>query len=249
MGKAGDHHHGVEAVGGFPPPGSGACPPYMIESPQLRWAFIRKVYVIVAMQMLATVAVAAAVYFAPAIRRFFAARTTAALVAFVAIIISPIILMVPMVFLRKRHPINLFLLALFTICESFAVGLGCLSAKGIIVIEAASLTFVVVFGLTLYTFWAAKRGHDFSFLGPFLIAASLILVIYCLVQFLLPMGKVAVTVYGCIAALVFSGFSIYDTDNLIKRHSYDEYVTAAISLYLDVINIFMSIVTCLNSSD
>lgn len=91
MGKGGDHHHhDVEAVGGFPP-SAGAYPPYMIESPQLRWAFIRKVYVIVAMQMLATVAVAAAVYFVPAIRRFFAARTPAVLAAFVAIIISPIL--------------------------------------------------------------------------------------------------------------------------------------------------------------
>ncbi|TVU41728.1 hypothetical protein EJB05_15273, partial [Eragrostis curvula] len=263
MGKGNHHHYDVES-GGFPPAaGAGAGPcPYMIESPQLRWAFIRKVYVIVAMQMLTTVAVAAAVYFVPAIRRFFAARTPAALAAFVLIIVAPLIgeqsraeqssgssMMFPMLFLRKRHPINMFLLALFTVCMSFSVGLGCLSAKGIIIIEAASLTFVVVFGLTLYTFWAAKRGHDFSFLGPFLVAATLILMLYGLVQFLLPMGKVATTVYGCVAALVFSGFIIYDTDNLIKRHSYDEYVTAAISLYLDIINIFMSIVTCLSSSD
>jgi protein lifeguard len=63
------------------------------------------------------------------------------------------------------------------------------------------------------------------------------------------LGKVATTIYGCLGALVFSGYIIYDTDNLIKRHSYDEYVLAAISLYLDVINIFMYIVTCLTSSD
>lgn len=66
---------------------------------------------------------------------------------------------------------------------------------------------------------------------------------------LLPMGNVATTVYGCVAALVFSGFIIYDTDNLIKRHTYDEYITAAISLYLDTINIFMAIVTALSASD
>jgi protein lifeguard len=64
---------------------------YMIESPQLRWAFIRKVYALVAMQLLATAAAAAAVYFVPAIRRFFAARTPAAVAAFVAIILAPII--------------------------------------------------------------------------------------------------------------------------------------------------------------
>ncbi|PVH63511.1 hypothetical protein PAHAL_2G044800 [Panicum hallii] len=142
----------------------------MIESPQLRWAFIRKVYALVAMQLLATAAAAAAVYFVPAIRRFFAARTPAAVAAFVAIILAPIILVLPMVFLRKRHPVNLVLLALFTVSMSFAVGLGCLSRKGIIIIEAASLTLVVV------------RNHDFSFLGPFLAAACLILMLYWLGQ-------------------------------------------------------------------
>ncbi|KAL6880127.1 hypothetical protein ACP4OV_011692 [Aristida adscensionis] len=228
---------------------AGIVCPYMIESPQLRWAFIRKVYVIVAMQMLTTVAITAAVYLLPAVRQFFAARSPAALTAFVVIIIAPIIVMLPMMFLRDRHPINLVLLALFTICMSFAVGLGCLSSKGIIIIEAASLTFVVVLGLTVYTFWAAKRGHDFNFLGPFLFAACLILMLYGLFQMLLPMGRMATTVYGCVSALVFSAFIIYDTDNLIKRYTYDEYVTAAISLYLDTVNIFMSIVTALNASD
>ncbi|KAK1681957.1 hypothetical protein QYE76_042805 [Lolium multiflorum] len=233
MGK----HRDVEA-------GGMACP-YMIESPQLRWAFIRKVYVIVSMQLLATIAVASTVYLVPDIRRFFLARTPAALAAFVLIIVAPIIVMIPMMCLRNRHPINLILLALFTICMSFSVGLGCLSSKGGVIIEAALLTFVVVLSLTIYTFWAAKRGHDFSFLGPFLFAACLILMLYGLIQMLLPMGKVGTTVYGCISALVFSGFIIYDTDNLIKRHTYDEYVTAAIALYLDIINIFMAILTAL----
>ena len=50
---------------------------------------------------------------------------------------------------------------------------------------------------------------------------------FCYLQMLLPMGSVATTVYGCVVALVFSGFIIYDTDNLIKRHGYDEYVMAA----------------------
>ncbi|RLN35612.1 BI1-like protein isoform X2 [Panicum miliaceum] len=242
MGK-GDHSDlEAAAAAAFPPA-------YMIESPQLRWAFIRKVYALVAMQLLATVAVASAVYFVPAIRRFFAARTPAAVAALVAIIVAPIILVLPMVFLRKWHPINLVLLALFTVAMSLAVGLGCLSRKGIIIIEAASLTLVAVVGLTLYTFWAARRGHDFSFLGPFLAAACLILMLYWLAQMLLPMGSVATTVYGCVVALVFSGFIIYDTDNLIKRHGYDEYVMAAISLYLDTVNIFMAIVNCMSSSD
>jgi len=38
------------------------------------------------------------------------------------------------------------------------------------VLEALILTGAIVCALTGYTFWAAKRGQDFSFLGPALFA-------------------------------------------------------------------------------
>jgi protein lifeguard len=68
-------------------------------------------------------------------------------------------------------------------------------------------------------------------------------------QILFPMGKTGTMVYGCVAALVFSGFIIYDTDNLIKRYTYDEYVSAAIELYLDIINLFIAILNMLEGCD
>jgi protein lifeguard len=48
------------------------------------------------------------------------------------------------------------------------------------------------------------------------------------------------TIYGFVATLVFSGFIVFDTHMLLKRHTYNEYIVAAISLYLDVINLFMA---------
>jgi hypothetical protein len=39
---------------------------------------------------------------------------------------------------------------------------------GKIILEAVKLTTAVVISLSLYTFWTAKRGHDFSFLSTFL---------------------------------------------------------------------------------
>jgi hypothetical protein len=70
---------------------AGVACTYMIERPELRWAFIRKVYAIVATQLVVTVAIAAAVYSVPAIRRFFLARTPASLAAFVLVIVAPLI--------------------------------------------------------------------------------------------------------------------------------------------------------------
>ncbi|KAF0912785.1 hypothetical protein E2562_019010 [Oryza meyeriana var. granulata] len=234
-------HSGAVAGGGMYP--------YMIESPQLRWAFIRKVYVIVAVQLLVTVAVAAAVNLIEPIKTFFQGRKPEVLAAYVIILVAPLIMMLPMIYFRNKHPINLFFLFLFTVCISFSVGMGCLSKNGTVIFEAAAITLAVVVSLTCYTFWAAKKGYDFEFLGPFLVAAALVLVLYSLITILYPMGRTAKLVYGCVTALVFSGFIIYDTDNLIKRYTYDEYVAAAITLYFDIINLFMALVTALQAAD
>ncbi|KAE8817875.1 BI1-like protein [Hordeum vulgare] len=149
----------------------------------------------------------------------------------------------------QRHPVNLLLLALFTVAISFAVGLTCAFTKGEVILESAILTTVVVVSLTTYTFSAASRGHDFNFLGPFLFAAVMILMVFALIHAFFPLGRISLMVYGGLAALVFCGYIIYDTDNLIKRYSYDEYVWAAVALYLDVINLFLSLLTLFRASD
>ncbi|WOL15271.1 BI1-like protein isoform X2 [Canna indica] len=220
--------------------------PNMMESPQLRWGFIRKVYLIVAFQLLLTIVVAVAINLIDPIRHFLLARTTASLVLSLFIMILPLLVMFPMMYFSHRHPVNLVLLFLFTVCLGLSVGLVCMNRDGKVILQAATLTAAVVMGLTLYTFWAAKRGHDFNFLGPFLFAAVLALSIFSLIHFFFPMGKTTTMVFGCISAIVFSGFIVYDTDNLIKRHSYDEYVSAAISLYLDIINLFLALLSIMD---
>ncbi|KAK2398564.1 hypothetical protein QL285_048491 [Trifolium repens] len=46
----------------------------------------------------------------------------------------------------------------------------------------------MMFGFTLYTFFAAKRGHDFSFLGSFLFGSLSIIILFSLIQILFPYG-------------------------------------------------------------
>ncbi|KAF3641568.1 BI1-like protein [Capsicum annuum] len=193
--------------------------PAMLENPQLRWAFIRKVYSILTIQLLLTIAVASVVVTVHPIAHFF------------------------------RHPVNYLLLGLFTVTLAFAVGLTCAFTSGKVILESVILTAAVVISLTLYTFWAAKRGHDFNFLGPFLFAALIVLMLFGFIQLLFPLGRLSVMIYGCLASILFCGYIIYDTDNLIKRYTYDEYIWAAVALYLDVINLFLSILTIFRVSD
>ena len=47
-------------------------------------------------------------------------------------------------------------------------------------------------------------------------------------------------------AIVFCGFIIYDTYNIMHRLSPEEYVMAAVELYLDLLNLFLAILRILN---
>lgn len=53
---------------------------------------------------------------------------------------------------------------------------------GKIVLEALILTSAVVAGLTGYTFWASKKGKDFSYLGPFLFTSLIVLLVASFMQ-------------------------------------------------------------------
>ncbi|KAH7522418.1 hypothetical protein FEM48_Zijuj07G0136400 [Ziziphus jujuba var. spinosa] len=150
---------------------------------------------------------------------------------------------------QQKHPLNFVFLGLFTVSLSLTVGVTCANTEGSIVLEALILTSAVVASLTAYTFWASKKGKDFSFLGPILFTGLIILVLSSFIQVFFPLGSTSSAVYGAIGAIIFSGYIVYDTHNLIKRFSYDEYIWAAITLYLDILNLFLTILRMLRQGD
>lgn len=70
-----------------------------------------------------------------------------------------------------------------------------------------------------------------------------------LLQVFFPFGSATTAVYGGLSAIVFSGYIVYDTDNLIKRFTYDEYIWASVTLYLDILNLFLTILRMLRQGD
>ncbi|KAL5203636.1 hypothetical protein ABZP36_008507 [Zizania latifolia] len=210
------------------------------EDPRLRWAFVRKVYGILALQLAFTAAIAAVACAVKPVPRFLESGSLASWLVYIAILLSPLLVLWPMLKYREKHPVNLLLLGLFTLCESFTIGVFSSCFLGKVVLQATILTAIAVFSLTIFTFWAAHRGHDFSFMYPFLFASLLVLMAYLVIQIWFPQGRVGMTIYSCIATVLFSGFLVFDTHQLIKRHTYNEYIIAAISLYLDIINLFMA---------
>lgn len=50
-----------------------------------------------------------------------------------------------------------------------------------------------------------------------------------------------------LGAIVFSCFIVFDTHMLIHKLSPEEYIVAAINLYLDIINLFLEILKILDA--
>lgn len=87
------------------------------------------------------------------------------------------------------------------------------------VLQALLITTGVFVGLTLFTF---QTKLDFSSFGPFLFAGVMGLITAGVVGIFLPFGKTTDLVIACIGVLIFSGFVLYDTQNIMKRLSVDE---------------------------
>ncbi|CAK9161874.1 unnamed protein product [Ilex paraguariensis] len=212
---------------------------------QLRWGFIRKVYGILAAQIVLTTAVSSVTVLYSPINDLL--RGNSGLLLF--LLFLPLLLLWPLHIYQQKHPLNLVFLGLFTVSLSLTVGVSCANTEGRIVLEALILTSAVVASLTGYTFWASKRGKDFSYLGPILFTSLMVLFLTGFIQMFFPLGSTSVAIYSGISAIIFSGYIVYDTDNLIKRFTYDEYIWASVTLYLDILNLFLTIMRMLRSSD
>ncbi|XP_047952289.1 protein LIFEGUARD 3-like [Salvia hispanica] len=222
--------------------------PSMEENPQLRWAFIRKVYTILAVQLIATIVVAAFVADHQSIALFFG-TTWAGWAIYAVILISVFMVICLLSALQHKHPINFILLGIFTLFMGLLVGLAVSFVSAMIVIEAAAATLAVVVCLTLYTFWAARRGEDFSFLVPFVITVVVTLVLLVIFQIFFPLGKISTMLYNGLFILLLCAYIIIDTDNLIKRNKYEQYIWASITLYFDILNMFLKFLRALISAN
>ncbi|PNF39351.1 hypothetical protein B7P43_G01508 [Cryptotermes secundus] len=114
---------------------------------------------------------------------------------------------------------------------------------------ALSVSVVFCFGLTIF---AMQTKWDFTVMGGGLFVALIILIIFGIVAIFIP-GKIMNLIYASCGALLFSLYLIYDTQLMIGgEHKYsispEEYIFAALSLYLDIVNIFLYILRIIGAS-
>ena len=109
--------------------------------------------------------------------------------------------------------------------------------------QAAVLT-VGAFGiLTAYAFVSRR---DFSAWGSFLVVGVWVLIGTSLLNLFFRNAVVDLWL-AAVTVLIFSGLLIFDTWRLRNHYGPDEYVGAAVQIYLDLLNMFMAILRILGS--
>lgn len=115
---------------------------------------------------------------------------------------------------------------------------------GDIILQAIILTGAIFQSLTLFTF---KSKIDFSFLGPGLDIGLTALFIWGISSLIV--GIQIGNLYALVGSIIFCGYILYDTHKIIHTLSHDDYVSAAIHLYLDVLNLFLDLLKLLKYLD
>jgi len=207
-------------------------------NPAIKAAFIRKVYSILSVQLILTVCGAATFMFVDSARSFALSSTG----VFYTALFLPFGLLFALMCYKDKHPTNMYLLSAFTLCEAYTIGVVCAryyeAGYGMIVLQALLLTAAVFCSLTSYVFVTKK---DFSWMGGALYAGLMIMVMWGFINMIFPVtfGGFGHTIFALGGALLFSGYILYDTSLIMHHLGPDDYIMAAVNLYLDIINLFL----------
>jgi modulator of FtsH protease len=105
---------------------------------------------------------------------------------------------------------------------------------------AAGMTAAIFFALAAI---ATVTKKDFSFMGQFLYAGAILLLVAFVIALFFPVPAMVVTL-SAIAVLIFSAFILYDISRIIHGGE-TNYIMATMALFLDLFNVFINLLNLL----
>ncbi len=155
------------------------------------------------------------------------------------------VLLISLYFTKTKPGLNLIILFGFTFMTGLTLtpllsAILALPAGAGILTNAFLLTGIAFGGLSLF---AINTKRDFTSLGKFLFIALIIMIVAGLINIFLG-SPLLQTILAAAGALLFSVFILYDTQNIIQGN-FATPTEAAIALYLDVLNLFISLLQLL----
>eukprot|EP00929_Paragymnodinium_shiwhaense_P042277 TRINITY_DN2189_c0_g1_i1.p1 TRINITY_DN2189_c0_g1~~TRINITY_DN2189_c0_g1_i1.p1 ORF type:complete len:284 (-),score=64.41 TRINITY_DN2189_c0_g1_i1:49-900(-) len=151
----------------------------------------------------------------------------------------------------RKFPANYGFLFLLTSCMAVLVGFASAQYTWQSVALAVGVTGGVFVLLTVY---ACNTSVDFTGYGPYLFAALCVMSLFGLVMVVMSVMGIDVSwlmlLFDVFGVLLFTFYIIYDTQLILggkhdEQFSIDDYAFAALALYLDIINLFLHLLSLL----
>lgn len=208
--------------------------------------FVRKVYSILATQLLLTSIFIIVPLFTPSVKNWMAEHWSLLIVSMVGEIVTSVILICCRG-LSRMVPINYIFLTLFTVFEAYLLGFIAAYYDPAVVLAASTATAGVTLIISLYA-WKTKS--DFTICGPMLLIVGFTFCIMSMFVFLF--GRVLNMFFCGLAVVLFSIYLLFDTQLIMGGKRYeieiDDYILGAVILYTDIVTIFLYLLSLLGNN-
>ncbi|XP_056092434.1 protein lifeguard 1-like [Rhinichthys klamathensis goyatoka] len=210
------------------------------EDDTIRKAFIRKVFSVVTIQLLVTFTVVCVFTFSKTVKTAVQGNIWVYLSSYIIFAVVAMCLAVCSTFSRT-HPWNLLGLSVVTLSLSYMVGTVASYHNTEAVVIALGSTVVISFAIIIFS---AQTRLDFTICNGILLILAVNLLMFGFFSIFF-YSRVLQILYGCLGALLYALFLAVDCQLVMGRQKYslnpEEYVFAALIIYLDIIMIFLYI--------
>lgn len=210
--------------------------------------FVRKVYSILACQLSLTAAFIVLVKTNDKFTNWM--MTDGGPITIVACILSIVTMFMIVCCFGRQAPLNMILLMVFTLCETWMIGGLTSQYESSIVIQAGAATALVTISLTVY---AMNTKVPIEFFGALSFVICLAMIPLFIVS-LFMQTQIMYTVYCCFGALLYGIYLIIDTILITGgkqtsnvKISMDDYIIGALMLYIDIVMLFVYILRILGN--
>jgi len=144
----------------------------------------------------------------------------------------------------RKPGINVLAMFAFTGLSGVVLGMVVPAYNAHIVEQALALTVLIFAGLTFYVMSSKK---DFSFMGGFLFVGLLVIIGGSLLNAFVFQSAAGEFIISAGGVILFSGFILFDTSNILRNYDVRDYTSATLALYLDILNLFLFLLRLLSN--
>ena len=134
---------------------------------------------------------------------------------------------------------------IFSIIQGIFLGISLKYVDKSILISSLLSTIFLFLSLLIIGFGIVYLKINLSWFGGFLFFALLSLIFFQIISIFIPPSNLSIKLMTTFALLIFSGFILYDTNNILLKFNNSnkgvDCIRGALEYYLDIINIFINL--------